>query len=145
MRESRKGESFWKYKQKMKLEPHLETLNRKLRVVITKFRTSDHKLMIEEARKYRPKPPPEQRTCKICTTQMEDEHHFLLDCTLYGSRNLLFRSVANKFPEFNTLNNQQKFVYLMSQEDPEVTAELANKVQEWFDLRTLILTNFFQP
>ena len=48
MEDSRKGENYYSYKQDMKFEPYLTTLNRKQRVIFTKLRVSDHKLMKEE-------------------------------------------------------------------------------------------------
>ena len=82
---SNKGETYRRFKDTMSNEKYLEHLTRKERVALIKLRISDHKLMIEEGRRQRPKVPREKRTCKMCNT-LEDEQHFLVSCKLYGSR-----------------------------------------------------------
>ena len=54
---------------------------------MTKLRTSDHKLIIEVGRHQRPIIPREEQQCYMCTTEIEDEVHFLTKCNLYGSKN----------------------------------------------------------
>ena len=142
---SRKGENYNSYKQNMKYEPYLETLNRKQRVIFTKIRVSDHKLMIEEGRRTTPKIPPEQRTCKICPTKVENEEHFIMECCLYGSRETFHKIVTETFPKFKDLNHQQKFSFLMTQEDEKITKLFATEIEKWLSLRNFISLYFFQP
>ena len=59
-----KGETYKGFKNQMRYEPFLDHLSRKLRRTLLKFRLSDHKLMIEEGRHFRPKVPRENRWCK---------------------------------------------------------------------------------
>ena len=120
-----KGETYKRFKNNMKLEPYLKFLNRKQRVSLTKLRVSDHKLMIEEGRRKTPKIPRENRTCKMCLGMIEDEPHFLTNCVLYGSRIKLFQNFEVLYPNFHTLDNDQKFIYLMSQENSDITTALA--------------------
>ena len=129
----------------MKLEPYLDKLSRAKRVTLTKMRISDHKLMIEEGRRTTPQTPREQRTCKICSQQIESEYHFLMKCNLYGSRQSFFDAVSTSVPQFQSLNSRQKFLFLMTQEDEQITDHLATLIQKWLSLRNLILTYFFQP
>ena len=49
-----KGQTYKNFKSQKKYEPFLDQLSRKLRRVLLKFRLSDHKLMIEEGRHFRP-------------------------------------------------------------------------------------------
>ena len=142
---SRKGECYNSFKQTMKFEPYLEKLKRKHRVILTKLRVSDHKLMIEQGRRTTPRIAPEQRTCMICPTKIEDEKHFIVECPLYGSRNSLFDIVTETFPNFETLNNQQKFSFLMTQEDKNITNKLVEELEKWLSLRNVISTYFLQP
>ena len=44
----------------------------------TKIRISDSKLMIEKGR--HKKVPKENRKCPLCTTEIEDEFHFVIHC-----------------------------------------------------------------
>ena len=112
---------------------------------LTKLRVSDHKLMIEEGRRKKPKIPRENRTCQMCPDKIEDEPHFLTNCVLYGSRIKLFQNFETLYPAFNTLSTDQKFIYLMSQEDPTMTTALAKAILQWQNLRTFLDTYFFQP
>ena len=140
---SRKGITYKGFKDKKRYEPFLDQLNRKLRRVLLKFRLSDHKLMVEEGRHFRPQIPRENRWCKYCKTAVEDEQHMLIDCQLYGNRSIWFEKITEKFPNFSSLNSHQKFTFQMTQEDEQLTKETAEKISEWFNLRELIFTNFF--
>ena len=129
----------------MKFEPYLKLLNRKQRVSLTKLRVSDHKLMIEEGRRKKPRIPRELRTCNMCPNKIEDETHFLTNCPLYGSRSKLFQEFEALYPSFHTLSDDQKFIYLMSQEDPDISSSLAKAIIEWQSLKVFLDTYFFQP
>ena len=72
------------FKNRIKLEKYLTIIdNRKLRVMYTEFRLSDHKLAIEEGRRKRPFVPREQRMCPLCSLEVENEIHFLIHCNKY--------------------------------------------------------------
>ena len=73
--DSIKGQTYKGFKNQKHYEPFLDQLSRRLRRVLLKFRLSDHKLMIEEGRHFRPKIPRENRWCKFCETVVEDEQH----------------------------------------------------------------------
>ena len=145
LQDSKKGETYRGFKTQMHYEPLLDILSRKERRTMLKFRVSDHKLMIEVGRHKIPQIPRENRWCQFCETQVEDEQHMLTECTLYGSRTQWFNKIAEKCPNFNTLDNHQRFIFLMSQEDQELIRETAKKIAEWQDLRELITTNFLDP
>ena len=138
-----KGETYREFKTRKQYEPFLDQLGRKLRRTLTKFRVSDHKLMIEEGRHARPKIPRDSRWCKICQTQVEDEQHMLIDCKLYGNRAKWFGKINEKYPNFSSLNSHQKFIFLMTQQDEQLLKETAEKISEWLDLRDLIHNYFF--
>ena len=58
--------------------------NFKRRQHMAKLRISAHPLRIESGRYCRPPLPPEQRVCQYCDSDaVENEEHFLLDCSLY--------------------------------------------------------------
>ena len=63
---------------------YLEALNvKQFRVVMTKLRVFSHRLEIEVGRWARPnRTPIDERKCRYCD-KLEDEFHFLLECTLY--------------------------------------------------------------
>ena len=109
-----------------------------------KFCMSDHKLMIEEGRHYRPQIPRENRFCNICRDAVEDEQHMLTNCKLYGQRNTWFSEIGRKIPNFINLDDHQKFIFLMTQEDNQLTTEIAKKISDWLNLRDKIISYFFQ-
>ena len=53
--------------------------------------------------------------CKFCSTNsVENEKHFLLECSLYNDeRSKLFEKLDN-FCDFTSLNSDDKFSFLMS-------------------------------
>ena len=63
-------------------QPYLNNIE-KFRYALTRFRVSAHRLKIEAWRWHKPqKTPLENRNCKLCNV-LEDEMHFLFECTLY--------------------------------------------------------------
>ena len=74
---------------------------------LTKLRLSDHKLMIEEGRRKRPR---EERKCKTCN-KIEDEIHFLLDCDKYKDDRMdKFNIIINEVPCFEDMpDSKTKF------------------------------------
>ena len=137
-----KGETYKRFKDQMCFEQYLNYHDRKSRRILTKFRISDHKLMIEEGRHKRI--PRENRWCKYCATEIEDEQHMLIDCKLYGKRSSWFNEIGVKYPNFTTLTNHQKFVFLMSQGDDQLTRDIAKKLTEWLGLREIIFSHFLE-
>ncbi len=108
--------SYKLYKHTFGREDYLCIKNEKHRTALTKFRISAHTLAIERGRYTRPPTPVENRICKQCTDKkVEDEHHFLLECTKYQTqRDILFQIVSTKCKLFETLSTENKFIYLLS-------------------------------
>ena len=140
--QSSKADTYKKFKSEMKFETYLSHPNRKERVTMTKLRVSDHKLMIEEGRWNNiPKPG---RKCPMCREQVEDEIHFLTDCQLYGSHDKYWNTVHEKVPQTRTLSNTDQFIYIMTQEDPELTQMTLKMTHEWMKLRIFLREHFYQ-
>ena len=97
--------------------------------------------MIEEGRHKRI--PRENRWCKFCSTEIEDEQHMLVDCKLYGNRTNWFSKISEKCPNFTTLNSHQKFLFLMSQGDDGTTQDIAQNLVEWLQLREIVFSYFY--
>ena len=117
----------------------MNTKNRKLRVTYTKFRLSDHNLFIEEGRRKRPPVAREHRICNICSLEVEDEIHFLTKCSKYESRQHFFNNIVSIIPSFNSLQNESKFIYLMSQENNKITEYLVSQIYNMFEEREKLL------
>ena len=131
----------------MRYEPYFDNISRKEWTAFLKLRVSEHKLMIEEGRRMKPKIPRENRLCKFCKTKMivdkiETEEHFLTECPLYGGRGSFFAEITTEWPNFQNLNCHEKFVFLMTQESITITENLCNIIREWLSLREIIYTNF---
>ena len=85
------------------------------RTALTKFRLSNHTLMIEKMRHLKPKPEVHERRCPFCPENVEDEQHFLINCkTFYVHRKTLLDYANTVFVGFIHLNDKQKFIRLAS-------------------------------
>ncbi len=115
------------FKQNHIKEPYLKMKNLAHRRSLTKFRISSHQLEIEKGRFQ--KLPIDDRICKQCNSnQIEDERHFLLVCSSYAeNRKILYDKISTKCKPFLTLNNANKFLYIMTCEDIETCKDVA-----WF-------------
>ena len=135
-----KATTYNLFKNRIKFENYLmNTKNRKLRVTYTKFRLSDHNLFIEEGRRKRPPVARENRICHICSLEVEDEIHFLTTCSKYESRQHFFNHILTVIPSFNSLQNESKFIYLMSQENNTITEYLVSQIYNMFEERDKLL------
>ena len=136
---STKSDTYRIIKIKPKMEKYLEEITdfRYIKI-LTKFRLSDHNLMIEEGRRKRPKIERIDRLCKHCDKDaVDDEIHFLLSCTKYtAGRNVLLEKISHLYPNFNTISdNKSKFIFLLTQENIEVTKMLAIFIRQSFQVR----------
>jgi hypothetical protein len=130
-----KADTFRLFKDSVKFERYLDDIKiRKHRVSFAKFRVSDHCLMIEKGRHIRPVLSRESRFCPHCPLTVETEEHFLTECPPYN-RTTFFTEISAKAPQFANLDSHSKFIFLMSQEDRELTGELAVKVHRWLNSR----------
>ena len=93
---SRKLRSHRTFKSTFEQEPYLH-LPRHLRIPLTRLRTSSHQLMIEIGRYHRPPIPVEDRLCPTCNV-IEDEEHFMLECTQYNREALINWCTNNHKP-----------------------------------------------
>ena len=95
-------------------------------------------LAVETGRHRIPKVPLEQRVCKICNTSIEDEYHFIMECTpLKELRQQLFISLSLHDITFMQLDNYFKFLYIIQAE--QCTSVIAKYVYKMFKLRTSFL------
>ena len=104
--------------------------------------------MIEKGRHKRPQIQRDQRFCPFCPGQVEDETHFLTQCCGYNHEELL-PSIINTAPNFVNLTAQAQLIYLMTQDDFQLTYKLALTVDKWlsdrkqFELDLKWLEQFF--
>jgi hypothetical protein len=93
------------------------------RKLLTKFRISAHDLEIEKGRYIGLKV--HDRKCKLCKIDIEDECHFLLQCPKLEIERIFFLELIGKeYKNFNSLDVNNKFIWLMSSEDDFVIQHL---------------------
>ena len=84
---------------------------------LSRLRMSSHMLEIERGRHVKPqKIPLEQRTCQRCTLNpVDNEIHFLITCSYFATqRTSLLAESKLLNSEFDSLSNDDKFIYIMS-------------------------------
>ena len=121
-----KLEIYGQIKDKFEREPYLEEIaNFQLRKIITKFRCSDHKLEIEIGRHNNI--PRENRLCKTCLVDIENEMHFLCNCPRYNDVRAYYFGKASLTTEIGKS--------IMTCKEKETTSKLALYLQKSYKLR----------
>ena len=122
--ESPKANSYIKFKNRISLEKYLSSIqNVRHRIALTRFRLSNHNLLIEKGRHFRPKR--HDRKYFICKDDVEDENHFITNCPLYSNQRFPFNHLFKNNRFFQLFNNEQKFIFIMTKENEDVMVELA--------------------
>lgn len=128
--------TFYSFKSTFQRELYLDALSeRDHQIALTKLRISAHRLEIENGRYC--KKSIEDRLCKKCDqNQIEDEVHFICDCSYYNSeRDAFFKNITDQVPNFASLNSFDKMVWLMTCENTNFIEEFAKFVHRCFYLR----------
>ena len=143
---SPKAISYITFKSRVKFESYFHQVDKlNHRKSLTRFRMSNHSLMIEKGRHLRPKLERGERKCFICKTDVEDEFHFVTKCSLYtGERKCLFNTFSNKCNNFESMTEKQRFIYIFSNEDIDLARALSKFLFRSFKLRDLIYLYFFK-
>ena len=136
-----KLQTYIRVKQYFGLENYIRvTKNFKWRQDMAKLRLSAHPLRIESGRYCRPPLPPEQRVCQYCNLGgVENEEHFLLDCTLYAEeRYELQQALSHICPKFGNLAKSELFSLILSMNngDTELVKPILKFVSDCFDKRS---------
>ena len=143
--ESSKAYSFNKFKTNIALEPYLDLhLNLKYQIAISRFRLCNHTLMIEKGRHHKPKKiDKKERKCYFCKNKIENEEHFMIECPLYAPLRIIFENIcSDMYPRYNNLTGEQKFIFVMSNENEKIIRALGKYISESFILRDK-MTNYF--
>ena len=142
---SSKAMSFNKYKSSIHLDSYLcNNLNPKLRIALTRFRLSNHSLWIEKGRHMKPIIDKTKRFCDLCKTEIENENHFLLLCPLYSPKRIILENACRKnCNRYDSFNSEQKFIFIMSNENKEVLKTLSKFIYDSMSLRDKMVEYFF--
>ena len=128
-------------KQHWKLEDYLLAVeNISDRTAFSKFRLSDHSLMIEKGR--HEKLIQSERICPFCPNQIENEFHFLIKCPTYINlrKNLLRDTETLCIGFYYPLDEEFLFWLLMN--NPIISDSTAKFVRLSMELRTFLLERF---
>ena len=114
--------------------------NTKDRIMFTKFRLSNHNLMIEKGRHRNI--DKSLRFCPFCPNIVEDEIHFLIKCkcTCYSAaRDVLFKTVVeeNKVPNFIYLETREQSNILLTH--PDIVQHTAQYITKTMAIRDFLI------
>ena len=138
MLESPKACTYNTIKNRVCLEAYFETItNKKHRTGLTRFRLSNHDLLIEKGMHMRPRLDRSDRKCFICKDKVENERHFIVECPAYEKeRKELFDCCYEKCPTFEYIHTEeQKFIFIMTNEDIFINKKLGKYIFECFKIR----------
>ena len=138
IKSNRKLQFYSSFKNDRSSSHQLELIkNMQHRQLVAKLRSGNHDLRIESGRHCIPKVPEHLRICKFCSdNEVENESHFLFSCNLYQNiRKKFFDDVSLKYPNFNTLNNSDKVLFLFNNIDPFICKKLGYFTFEAFQKR----------
>ena len=137
-REQSKLRTYAVLKTEIGLEKYLsEIKNPVLRTEMTKFRLSNHNLMIEVGR--HKGIPKELRFCSFCPNDVETEIHFLLLCPVYNLlRSEIIGPINNSKPSFRFYTNEEKLQYLLT---GTVSLKTCKYISNAFKLRSFLNSN----
>lgn len=132
--------TFRLFKNNFSYETYLDVINFKQRNIFCKFRIGSHNLEIETGR--HKDIPENERKCKLCKEEIEDEIHFLLKCPkLKEYRDPFIKIFYEGFPNLAQCNKTDLFIWLMSCEDKSVIYKVCNLLELLFFKRSEILQN----
>ena len=130
--------TFAKVKHTVGIEKYLlHPMDLEVRTAITKFRLSNHELMIEKGRHQ--KLDKSIRFCPFCPISVETELHFLLICETFSClRADLFTEIAPMLPPlFNLLTDDDKFTFLLC--TLEVIKYVGIFLEKGFNIRKFLI------
>ena len=111
---------FYKnYKQGIVRKPFFNQLPERFAVSLVKFRCNNHKLPIEQGRRFGT--PREERFCRKCDMHVVgDEFHLIMECPAYRQERIKFIP-----PRFRLVKSTYNFCKLMSSKSRVISMKLA--------------------
>ena len=117
------------FKKDIGFEKYLSEIKKvSVRTHMSKFRLSNHRLMIEVGRHNGT--PKEERFCHFCPLKIENELHFLFECPIFSNlRARLIDPITNAIPGFTYLSGDSKLQLLLSNIDINTCNYVANSME----------------
>ena len=127
--------TYIRYKHEFSIKPYTTKLHFKARQQMSKLRLSDHNLEIERGRYHWSSLKPEDRTCMFCPQKIENEFHFLIECTVYSDeRKNLVNSLTRNFS--NIVSSHKNTLFSITFECNEQHSKLiSSSVQKFNEIR----------
>ena len=133
---SSKLKTYSKFKRTIGMEYYLSNIHKtKDRISMTKFRLSNHNLMIEKGRHNNIESC--NRFCPFCPNCVEDEYHFLIICPAYSDIRLKLLNQINT--ENRHVTNEILFIFLMTED--LIVNHTAEFISNANDIRDLLKKN----
>ena len=132
------------FKNEFYAETYLNIENPIIRKSIARLRLSSHDLHIETGR-YLSGPKrlePKDRLCKQCNIiECEDEFHFIMKCKLYENLRIeCFSRLSKLDAMFDLFNEDEKFLFMISNTNMAIINILGKYVADAFDKRKCNIT-----
>ena len=145
IRNSSKASSYITFKTTVYFEKYLDLIqNTRFKTSLSRFRLSNHNLMIEKGRHTKPTTDPDLRFCYFCKSLVENEKHFLTFCPLYSPQRIYLENVAREnCNRYDSLNREEKFIFLMSNENKDIQNALGKFTSTSMYLRDKLVEYFF--
>ena len=128
MRNSSKASNYILFKENCDFEDYLDILSDKERITLCKFRTTNHRLIIETGRWHNI--DRDDRICTLCNAGLiGDEFHYLLECTYFNDdrKNFLGENYCVR-------PNTMKYKNLMSTKNVPVLRNLCQLIKIIFSV-----------
>ena len=127
---------YRRFKTKYEYENYLDAIkNVKHRILLTRLRISNHSLEIERGRHQRPYVTPENRVCRSCKNETEDEFHFLIRCPTYQKLREAFFMQMKKEGNFNSDQISENEIFLRLINPKHNAQEVAKYIADCLELR----------
>ena len=139
---SRKLEFYKVFKDEYSTSDYLQQLrNFNERRNLVKFKLSDHKLIIELGRYQTDHISRENRLCPLCkSNQVENEIHFLLDCSKHSLQRRTFLNRINELiSNFERKSTSESIKLLMDSNDYHVNKLVVKFISSCMNIRDALL------
>ena len=138
---SRKLEFYKVFKDEYSTSDYLQQLrNFNERRNLVKFKLSNHKVMIELGRYQTDHISRENRLCPLCKSNLENEIHFLLDCSKYSLQRRTFLNRINELiPNFERKSTSESIKLLMDSNDYHVNKLVMKFISSCMNIRDALL------
>ena len=104
------------------------------RSMICRLKTSSHQLMIEKGRHLQI--PTTERICPICNISVEDELHFLFNCSGFNSQRDIFNNkISSICKTYTNLSNKQKLNIIFNRKLYCIMKMSSNFISDCLEIR----------